>query len=109
MHNPDAAGQSRQTLDVLVVGEALTDIVTSPEGSVEHPGGSRTNVAYGLGRCMITYDPNIRPALLGSHARQRPASKTWFNLTDAVNSAMRTPCDRTPGRTCRTPQSAFWS
>lgn len=37
-------------LDVVVVGEALVDVVVSPRGSVEHPGGSPANVAYGLGR-----------------------------------------------------------
>ncbi|MDQ0676145.1 bifunctional ADP-heptose synthase (sugar kinase/adenylyltransferase) [Pseudarthrobacter siccitolerans] len=37
-------------IDVLVVGEALVDIVVSPRGTVEHPGGSPANVAYGLGR-----------------------------------------------------------
>lgn len=37
-------------LDVVVVGEALVDIVVSSGGSVEHPGGSPANVAYGLGR-----------------------------------------------------------
>ena len=36
--------------DVVVVGEALVDIVISPEGTVEHPGGSPANVAYGLAR-----------------------------------------------------------
>lgn len=38
------------SIDVLVVGEALVDIVVSPRGTVEHPGGSPANVAYGLGR-----------------------------------------------------------
>lgn len=37
-------------LDVVVVGEALVDIVVSSRGTVEHPGGSPANVAYGLGR-----------------------------------------------------------
>lgn len=37
--------------DVLVVGEALTDIVISDETYVEHVGGSPANVALGLGRC----------------------------------------------------------
>jgi fructokinase len=41
-------------LDVLVVGEALVDVVTSSEGTVEHPGGSPTNVAYGLGRLGVS-------------------------------------------------------
>ncbi|TQJ34670.1 carbohydrate kinase family protein [Arthrobacter sp. SLBN-122] len=40
--------------DVVVVGEALVDIVVSPQGSVEHPGGSPANVAYGLGRLGVT-------------------------------------------------------
>jgi len=36
---------------VLVVGESLVDVVTSPDGSVvERPGGSPLNVAVGLGR-----------------------------------------------------------
>lgn len=35
----------------LVVGEALVDVVTRPDGSrAEHPGGSPANVALGLGR-----------------------------------------------------------
>jgi fructokinase len=40
------------TLDeVLVIGEALVDIVTAPgEPAVEHPGGSPANVALGLAR-----------------------------------------------------------
>jgi fructokinase len=40
-------------IDVLVVGEALVDIVVSPRGIVEHPGGSPANVAYGLGRLGV--------------------------------------------------------
>ncbi|CCQ47136.1 pfkB carbohydrate kinase family protein [Pseudarthrobacter siccitolerans] len=43
-------GDPRAGLDVLVVGEALVDIVISSHGTVEHPGGSPANVAYGLGR-----------------------------------------------------------
>ncbi|MDQ0680434.1 fructokinase [Arthrobacter pascens] len=42
------------TPDVVVIGEALVDVVTSPQGTVEHPGGSPMNVAYGLGRLGIT-------------------------------------------------------
>lgn len=38
------------SFDVVVVGEALMDIVVSPGGTMEHPGGSPANVAYGLGR-----------------------------------------------------------
>ncbi|WP_235036401.1 hypothetical protein [Arthrobacter sp. 18067] len=39
-----------QAAEVMVVGESLVDIVVSASGSVEHPGGSPANVAYGLGR-----------------------------------------------------------
>ncbi|HEX5534979.1 MAG TPA: carbohydrate kinase [Actinomycetales bacterium] len=36
---------------ILVVGEALVDVVRRPDGTVtEHPGGSPANVAIGLGR-----------------------------------------------------------
>lgn len=41
-------------VDVLVVGEALADIVHSIDGEQEHPGGSPANVALGLGRLGAT-------------------------------------------------------
>lgn len=44
---------SKPRMDVLVVGEALVDIVVSPRGTVEYPGGSPANVAYGLGRLGV--------------------------------------------------------
>lgn len=50
MQHIEAAEATDLPLDVVVVGEALTDIVTSASGSSEHPGGSPANVAYGLGR-----------------------------------------------------------
>ncbi|MHC6219417.1 carbohydrate kinase family protein [Arthrobacter sp. MMS24-S77] len=43
-----------RVLDVIVVGEALIDIVKSGTGTVEHPGGSPANVAYGLGRLGVS-------------------------------------------------------
>jgi len=39
MHYLESAGPSRQLLDVVVVGEALVDVVTSVEGTSEYPGG----------------------------------------------------------------------
>ena len=45
--------QQPKSIDVVVVGEALVDIVVSPAGTVEHPGGSPGNVAYGLGRLGV--------------------------------------------------------
>jgi len=48
----DEAASASEPDDVLVVGEALVDIVINSEGVVlaEHPGGSPANVALGLGR-----------------------------------------------------------
>jgi fructokinase len=46
--------------DVLVIGEALIDVVTTAEGVTEHVGGSPANVAYGLARL------GVRTALLTS-------------------------------------------
>jgi len=43
-----------EPFDVVVVGEALVDIVVSPRGTAEHPGGSPANVAYGLGRLGVS-------------------------------------------------------
>lgn len=45
---------AHQSPDVMVVGEALIDVVTMSHGTVEHPGGSPANVAYGLGRLGVT-------------------------------------------------------
>lgn len=72
--------------DVIVVGEALVDVVVSPQGTVEHPGGSPANVAYGLGRlgvdtALLTSigDDNhaaaIERHLLGAGVRLLPGSK----------------------------------
>jgi fructokinase len=186
MFNPSSQSSPARSLDVVVVGEALIDVVSRPDGDVEHPGGSPANVAYGLGRlgintglmtaigddargaaierhlagagvvllpaarslertasatatiaadgsasyifdidwrleplapayfpkvlhtgsiatflapgagtvrsllerahreCMVTYDPNIRPALLGSHAEARTIFEELVPLTDVV-------------------------
>jgi fructokinase len=40
--------------DVIVIGEALIDVVASSTVPVEHPGGSPMNVAYGLGRLGVS-------------------------------------------------------
>lgn len=39
-----------ESVDVLVIGEALVDIVEDGTSTTEHPGGSPANVALGLGR-----------------------------------------------------------
>lgn len=64
-----------QTLDVMVVGEALIDVVTTSHHQVEHPGGSPANVAYGLGRLGVTTGlltaiaPDARGISIENHLR----------------------------------------
>jgi fructokinase len=64
-----------QTLDVMVVGEALIDVVTTSQHQVEHPGGSPANVAYGLGRLCVTTGlltaiaPDARGISIENHLR----------------------------------------
>ncbi|GAA4265872.1 carbohydrate kinase [Frondihabitans peucedani] len=48
MHAPSAFPSA------FVVGEALVDIVVDGDSTVEHPGGSPMNVAYGLARLGVT-------------------------------------------------------
>ncbi|PRA08311.1 carbohydrate kinase, partial [Brevundimonas sp. MYb27] len=40
------ASPAPEPLDVVVVGEALIDIVQSANGQKEYPGGSPANVSY---------------------------------------------------------------
>lgn len=53
MNLPKHPFPSSDFLDVVVVGEALTDVVITSDGTGEHPGGSPANVAYGLGRLGV--------------------------------------------------------
>ena len=54
MHNGRKPNPPGQGLDVVVIGEALIDVVTTPVGTNEHPGGSPANVAYGLARLGVS-------------------------------------------------------
>ncbi|MBD1593750.1 carbohydrate kinase [Arthrobacter sp. S1_S22] len=85
---PDA----HPTLDVTVVGEALTDVVTTSHGQVEHPGGSPANVAYGLGRLGVTTGlltaiaPDARGTAIENHLRS-----AGVTLLPGSKSLTRTP------------------
>ncbi|MEV4989857.1 PfkB family carbohydrate kinase [Pseudarthrobacter sp. LMD1-1-1.1] len=77
MANPKTTPHDVQRfLDVLVVGEALVDVVTTPDGQVEHPGGSPANVAYGLGLLgvatglLTAIAPDARGTLIEEHLRR---------------------------------------
>ena len=79
------------TPEVIVIGEALVDVVASAEGAVEHPGGSPANVAYGLGLL------GIRTALLTSIGDDDRGRAIEAHLQRAGVTLL--PGSRTPGRT----------
>ncbi len=62
-----------KNLDVLVVGEALMDVVVVPEGERESVGGSPANVALGLGRrgvavaLLTQIGPDARGRIITEH------------------------------------------
>lgn len=83
------------TLDVTVVGEALIDVVTTPHGQLEHPGGSPANVAYGLGCLGVTTGlltaiaPDARGIAIENHLRSAgvvllPGSKSLTRTASAT-------------------------
>jgi fructokinase len=86
---------AHQTLDVMVVGEALIDVVTTSHDKVEHPGGSPANVAYGLGRLGVTTGlltaiaPDARGTSIEDHLRRAgvillPGSKSLTRTASAT-------------------------
>lgn len=87
-----ARTDAHPTLDVTVVGEALTDVVTTSHGRVEHPGGSPANVAYGLGRLGVTTGlltaiaPDARGTAIENHLRS-----AGVTLLPGSKSLTRTP------------------
>jgi fructokinase len=77
----------------LVLGEALIDVVTRPDGSrAQHPGGSPANVALGLGRLgrrvdLLTWlGPDTDGDLVRRHLRG-----SGVNVLQGNRSALRTP------------------
>ena len=90
-----ARHDAHQTLDVMVVGEALIDVVTTSHDKVEHPGGSPANVAYGLGRLGVTTGlltaiaPDARGTSIENHLRSAgvillPGSKSLTRTASAT-------------------------
>ena len=84
--------------DVLVIGEALVDIVDTPGGRGEHVGGSPANVALGLGRrgvgvaLLTQFGDDERGRTIAQHlshsgvdvlaesVRRGPTSTAWARL-----------------------------
>ncbi|WP_309105801.1 carbohydrate kinase [Arthrobacter sp.] len=88
--SPSPAGAAAHS-DVVVIGEALIDVVASSGGTVEHPGGSPANVAYGLGRLGIS------TALLTSIGDDERGSAIERHLGRAGVALL--PGSKHPGRT----------
>jgi fructokinase len=85
---PTVPGQPR----VLVVGEALVDVVPGPDGQPrDHPGGSPANVAIALGR--LERDVRL-VTLLGDDARGA-AVRAWLEASNVVVLAGPTGSGRT--------------
>jgi fructokinase len=80
---------------VVVIGEALVDVVFTPQGIIEHPGGSPMNVAYGLGRLgvptalLTSLGDDLRGAAIEAHLRSAgvellPGSKSAGRTASAT-------------------------
>ncbi|MCU1477093.1 MAG: ribokinase [Subtercola sp.] len=86
------SGPSSEVTPVIVIGEALIDIVVDREGSTEHPGGSPMNVAIGLGRLgndvhFVTRIGNdARGAELKHHADQSGVTFFPGSIVDEATS-----------------------
>jgi fructokinase len=76
---------------VIVIGEALVDVVSSAGRNVEHPGGSPANVAYGLGRL------GVNTVLLTSIGNDDRADVIEKHLLSANVTLL--PGSKGPGRT----------
>lgn len=78
---------------VLVVGEALVDIVHRTDGSIdEHPGGSPLNVAIGLARLghEVQFAARFAPDPHGELIRQHLAREPLLSVTAGSDQASRT-------------------
>jgi len=91
MQNNGKPTPPRQVLDVVVIGEALIDVVTTPEGTNEHPGGSPANVAYGLAQLGVS------TGLLTSLGADRRGDALEEHLSGAGVTLL--PGSRSPERT----------
>ena len=92
----DAAGAATYTFDLdwqVPAGAVLPDdaavVHSSTIGAALAPGGAAVLaiLAAARDRSTITYDPNIRPALLGSAALTRPLVERLVALADVVKAS----------------------
>lgn len=91
MPQTNGPGANAPTPDVIVVGEALVDVISTSEGTVEHPGGSPANVAFGLARL------GVRTSLLTSIGDDDRGGLIERHLGSAGVALL--PGSKSPGRT----------
>ena len=91
MTHINGPGATADTPDVIVVGEALVDVISTSEGTVEHPGGSPANVAYGLSRL------GVRTSLLTSIGNDERGALIERHLSSAGVALL--PGSKSEGRT----------
>ena len=78
---------------ILVVGEALVDVVHRMDGSIdEHPGGSPLNVAIGLARLghPVEFASRFGPDRHGELIRAHLAAAPHLTLSTGTDQARRT-------------------
>jgi fructokinase len=92
----------------LVLGEALIDVVRSPDGAVaEHPGGSPANVALGLARLghpvslRTSIGSDDRGALIAAHLEPEGVELAAGSRTDGPTSVAEATIDATGAATYR--------
>jgi fructokinase len=92
----------------LVLGEALIDVVRSPDGAVaEHPGGSPANVALGLARLghpvslRTSIGSDERGALIAAHLEPEGVELAAGSRTDGPTSVAEATLDATGAATYR--------
>ncbi|MEI2268717.1 carbohydrate kinase [Microbacterium sp. No. 7] len=80
---------------VLVIGEALVDIVVTGDGSTEHPGGSPANVALGLARrgrdvdLLTRLGGDPRASMIVRHLERSGVEVLSASFTDRATSLAR--------------------
>ena len=105
-HHPGNVGVSE--VRTLVLGEALIDVVRSPDGAVaEHPGGSPANVALGLARLghpvslRTSIGSDDRGALIAAHLEPEGVELAAGSRTDGPTSVAEAIIDATGAATYR--------
>lgn len=88
-----------------VIGEALTDIVSGPNGTAEHPGGSPLNVAIGLSRLDVPttlhtrFGKDERGAAITAHLAESDVELSAESVTDAPTATAQANLDETGAAT----------